>query len=54
MRYLTQTLPCIDNDKLVEFYVHDTETHTIEKVTCVKKVALAMKQIFRELNAEHN
>ena len=52
MRYLTQTIPCLDNNNLVEFYVHDTEAKTVEKVICTKESALAIHQYFRDLNKE--
>ena len=52
MRYKIQTLPCLEDENLVEFYVDDTKNKNIEKTVCTKKVAKFLHQLYREKNWE--
>ena len=52
MKYKTQTIPCLEDENLVEFYVHDTENKTIEKTVCTKEMALLLHEVYRQKNYE--
>ena len=39
MKYVTQIVPCIEQEDMVEFCIHDTDAGTVEKVVCTKEAA---------------
>lgn len=37
-----------ESENLVEFYIHDTENKTIEKIVCTKELAQLLDQLYEE------
>ena len=51
-KYKTQTIPCLEDENLVKFYIYDTENKTIEETICTKEMAKFLHEVYRQKNWE--